>query len=305
MTILFIPTYYNAPHFMEYQLKSFNMFVEDKFDVAVMDDASSDTKSLLSGKNAQQEIYEESQKLGLKYFKVPQTVHTSEREGGLVPNGLPTGHPTERHRACMHWIIKNHKNLGFNKYERIVFMESDMFIRKKINIKHYMENYDFIGPGRKNLYLKNAGNATQYWPEELKHLNDITIDFFPMYMLMVNMEKVNNLETLNIGGFAGTDTGGKTCVFIRNNQQYKYYYMDIGSNIEYQLDFFAKVGTKEEDAEFVHYKSGSNWDYQSIEYYREKFNRLLNKFIPEFNHHSKSIDRDLMSRDKEHTFRKE
>ncbi len=305
MKTVFIATYYNAPHFMKLQLESLQKFVDGEFDLVVIDDSGDATRSLLSNKFARQEIQLESHKLGLRYIQVPQNVHSNIVNGGLVPDGLPPDHPTERHRACVHWIIKNNKNLGFDKYDTMVIMESDMFVRKPLNIEKYLEGYDLVGPGRTNVHLVKTGHPAQIWLKEIQHLSEITINFFPMYMLAVNMHTVKNLEDLDIGGFGGTDTGGKTFLFLKNNPQYKCLFLDISGNKKYQIDFFFKKGLKEEEAEFVHYRAGSNWDHQSIDYYKEKLNRLIKKFIPELSYTGPPSTQNLTSRDAEHTFYKD
>lgn len=287
---------------MELQLNSLKQFVEDDFELVVMDDSEDNIKSLLSTNRARDEIKNEASRLGLRYIQVPQNVHANVSDGGLVPNGLPANHPTERHRAHLHWIFKNHRNLGFDKYDTFVLIESDMFVKKPLNVSSYMENYDLMGPGRKNVRITKKEGPDQLWPDELKDVAEVTFSFFPMYMLFVNMKTVHNLDILNIGGFAGTDTGGQTGLFIRNNPNYKCCFMDIGSNKNYQIDFFSKESASDEDAEFVHYRAGSNWDHQSIGYYSEKLNRLLKHFVPSLTFALPEPTQDLSSRDKEHTF---
>ena len=198
MTTLFIPTYYNAPHFMEFQLRSLRLFIQNDFEMVVVDDSKNDTKCLLSDRLARAEISNESKRLGLRRIQVPQNIHKTILHGGLVPNGLPADHPTERHRACLHWLLRNHKSLGFDKYDTLAMIESDMFVRKSMNIKNYIEDYDLMGPGRTNVCLRQDPGIDQQWPAELKNSNEITISFFPMYMLFVNMRIVQNLEDFDI-----------------------------------------------------------------------------------------------------------
>lgn len=306
MKTLFISTHYNAPHFIKFQVESFNIFIKNDFEIVIMDDSRNNMKSLFSERIASEEIYEESQKYDLRYIRVPQSIHTTISNGGLVPDGLPCDHPTERHRAHLHWIIKNHKILGFDKYNIIVFIESDMFAKKSIDIESYMGDYDLMGPGRKNIHLvREKQNPNQEWALQSQHLDEITISFFPMYMLFVNMQRVNNLETLDVGGFAGTDTGGKTYFFLQDNPQYKYFFMEIINNREYQIDFISKFAFTGKEADFIHYRAGSNWDYQNEEYYQEKLKRLFRDFVPEIKYDYHLLKHNLISRDKEHTFFKE
>ncbi len=293
-------TYYNAPHFMEVQLESFRKFITDEFDFVVIDDSDDDTKSLISGKLSREEIRSEASRLGLRYVQVPQNIHRNIKDGGLVPDSLPAGHPTERHRACLHWILKNHKDLGFDEYKTFMLAESDMFVKKTISISNYMENYDLIGTGRSS-HVKRTPEV--YWPSAIDHIEELDINFFTMYLTMFNMNTIKNLETINIGGFAGTDTGGQSSFFLSDNPDYKYLFLHIGNNREDQLDFFSKNTPNENDSEFIHYRAGSNWDHQSLDYYIEKFNRLMKKYIPELkNGLERDIVKNLTSRDGEHTF---
>lgn len=302
MSIIFVSTHYNAPHFIELQLNSLKQFVKDDFQLVIMDDAADDTRSLLSGRLAVEELAEESKRLGLLHIRVPQNIHQNVSDGGLVPNGLPAGHPTERHRAHLHWILKNNKLLGLDQCDVFALIESDMFVKQEINFAEYMGDIDIMGPGRKYVNVVKREGPDEIWPEELIGLNEIKLSYFPMYMLLVNMNKVFNLEELNIGGFAGTDTGGQTGLFVNKNPQYKYFFMEISGNKEYQIDFFSAEAGTDEEAEFAHFRGGSNWDAQSIEYYKEKINRMLKKFCPTLKFDLPEPQTNLSSRDKEHTF---
>jgi hypothetical protein len=89
--------------------------------------------------------------------------------------------------------------------------------------------------------------------------------------------------------------------------------LGIGTDKMYQVDFFAKepsiingnlprTESSDESAEFIHYRAGSNWDYQSIQYYNEKMRRMFNKYIPCINVNIPKPKNDLKSRDGEHVF---
>src|SRR3990167_6636067 len=106
-TVLIVTTSYNNPAFIELQKKCFDKFILDDFDFAVANDSDFNTKSLISGGNANAEIIHECERIGLRHIRVPQNIHNNIKDGGLVPDGLPANHPTERHRATLHWILKN------------------------------------------------------------------------------------------------------------------------------------------------------------------------------------------------------
>jgi hypothetical protein len=298
---LFVSTYYNNPAFMELQLKCFRKFVRGEWDFFVINDAASDTKCLFSENKASDKIQKEAQRLNLSCINVPQSVHKNKSEGGLVPDTLPSSHPTERHRACLHWILKNHKQFGFDKYDYFVLMESDMFFARDINADEYFSKFDIIAPMRKNCTLSKTNDQNQYWPDRIKDINQVTIDFFPMYFFAANMNTVKNLETINIGGFAGTDTGGQTCFFIEDNPGYSIFPMFIADTKDYQIQFISKT-KPDELAEIIHYRAGSNWDWQTKEYYNEKLNRLFNVFIPGIKKPDNPLTVELKSKDGQHSF---
>lgn len=299
MNVLIVATYYNAPHFIELQSTAFKWFVKDNYEFLIIDDSDDSTKSILTGKFAKEEIINECKKHGISMMTVPQSVHDNVSNGGLVPDGLPAGHPTERHRACLHWILKSVWKVD---YDMVVMLESDMLPRRPISFVDILGDRDIVGTGRVNCTLRKTLDPNQYWPDEIRNMSEITLDFFTMYMTIVNLHTVNNLNEMDIGGFAGTDTGGKTGLFLINNPLYKYKFIHIFNNIDDQVDSFAVDNPTEESAEFVHYRGGSNWDHQTKDYYREKLNRMLNKYVPELGNRPVST-KDLTSKDKEHTFK--
>jgi hypothetical protein len=299
---LFVSTYYNNPAFMGLQLACLREFVRGEWDFRVVNDAGDDTRCLFSGAAATVEIEREAERLRLVCERVPQGVHENESRGGLVPDGLPASHPTERHRACLHWIFKNHKRLGFDGYDHFVLMESDMFFAKEVNAREYFSGHDITAPMRKGCELVRTGDPDQYWPERIKGVERITVDFFPMYFFAVDMRVVKNLETINIGGFAGTDTGGQTCFFLEDNPGYTVFPMLMSDTREYQVQFISKT-RPDESAEIIHYRAGSNWDCQSKDYYDEKLERLFEAFIPGVKTRSTAATTvELKSRDGQHSF---
>lgn len=299
MKTLFISTYYNNPAFVGLQFRSLKGSFVGDYDFLVANDAAEDTVSIVDGKPAAQEIQKECSAYGVLHVRVPQEVHACEADGGLVPDGLPAQHPTERHRACLHWILQSEVYSG---YDILVLAESDMFPRVPVNVKEYLGDLDILGTGRKDVVLKRTDDPNQYWPKALKE-TEVTLSFMTMYLTVFNLRTVTNLRDMNIGGFAGTDTGGQTGLFLRDNPQYKYGLINIGGSYEDQVDFFSK-DRPDESAEFVHYRGGSNWDHQSKEYYNEKLSRMLRKYVPFLADSAPaSAGRDLTSRDGEHVFR--
>lgn len=301
---LFASTCFNAPHFIELQLKTFNKFVEDKFAFVVIDDSTDTTRSILSGNLAKPEIKTECDRLGIRCINVPQSIHNFEDQGGLVirhPN-TNLNHPTERHQSLLRYIFNNNKSLGFNQYKTFALMDADMFFKKPINVSKYMEGIDMLGSHRDQV-LHFPEEMKRYLPERTQKLDGIKIDFFTLCILWINMQTVNNLEKLDNSSFRSvTDTGGKTYFFMQDNPQYKYFFLQDCNSPEYRVDFFAKenVGANEsEGAEFLHYRAGSNWSHENVGYYRAKLNKMLEKYLPEFAT-NEVLSEDVISANKEH-----
>ncbi len=321
MKILFTSTYYNNPAFIELQLLSLQKFCVQPFDFLVMDDSEDETKSLVTGGCATTEIKAECERLGVKYHKVPAWIHANKINGGLVPNGEPANHPTERHRACLHWILANTQLLGWGAYNYVALAESDMLLRKFVDFHQIMNQgvLQLCGTGRSNTQVNRKNPNQSDWPAEYAEHSNVTIDFLTMYLTIFNIDKPINFKALDITGFGGTDTGGCTSLLLRHMEYCRdYKFIEISGNTDYQVDFFytnmlgfgqqATSGQSfEAEAQFVHYRGGSNWDYQTQEYYWEKFYRMLRQYVPDLYNagtarHSTTT---LTSRDKEHSFKPE
>lgn len=296
---LLLSTYYNAPHFLELQQQSFNLFMNDEFDFYIFDDSDDNTQAILSGIHARTSIIDECDRLNIIRIPVPQSVHACVKDGGLVPDGLPASHPTERHRACLHWILKDgFKKLNISDYDAVVLMESDMMLRRSVSFINILNHHDLLGTGKKNRTMVNRRDPDQFWPERIADLDEITIDHFNMMLTIFNPNIVSDIDEMDIGGFAGTDTGGKTHFFM-SDRDYRCNFLHVFNDLDKQVDLFAIDDVS--NPEFVHYRAGSNWDYQSVEYYKEKLNRMLNEYIPDMGNRPES-DKKLTSRDGEHTF---
>jgi hypothetical protein len=316
-TTLFIATYFNNAHFIEHQVNSFKTFVKDDYDFSVIDDSTDSVKSLLTENLSRNDIISECQKYGVGYIPVPQTVHALIENGGLIVKDAPhidPHHPTERHQACLRWIFNNYKQLGFDQYKYLVLLDADMFFRKPISISEYMEGYDMAGSHREqtvNLSSLDADRLSRI-PDEIRRMDGQKLDFFTLCLLFINMQTVKNLETIDNRSFRIiTDTGGRTKKFIDDNPQYKFLFLKDWNSAEYRVDFFSKEGPRAPDGtenspELIHYRGGSNWDYQSRDYYSEKLYRLFKKYIPEIEISYKyKADHDVISKSKEHIFSKE
>lgn len=302
---LFISTYYNNPHFIELQAKSFRKFIEDDFDFTVIDDSEDTTRSILSNELSREEIRNECNRLQVGHIQVPQSIHAYFSQGGYVPNENPTvHHPTERHQAVIRWLFRNYKSLGFDQYQTLALLDADVLFKNPVNMKRYME-YDIIGTGRTQaIDLPLDQFPDKMFPAKVKSINHTVIDFLTLYIMFINMNKVTNLDAMDMGSWPGTDTGSKTNFFIKENPQYVCSYLNERHDSEHRIDVISKSNTFDVDsAELIHYRAGSNWSYENSEYYRVKLNKMLKRFIPEFATSNEPVNHTVKSRDGEHTIK--
>jgi hypothetical protein len=303
---LFISTYYNNPHFIELQAKTFKKFVEDDFDFTVLDDSTDSVTSILSGNLARTEIRSECEKYNVGYVHVPQSIHAYYSQGGYVPNENETvTHPTERHQAILRWLFKNYKQLGFDQYKTLVLFDADVMFRQPVKMSEFME-YDIIGTGRTQYIDLPLGKFSDaMFSDKVRSVNHTTINFLTFFILFLNLQKINNLETLDVGSWPATDTGSKSNFFIKENPQYTISYLHEVHDSKCRVELVSKNKIiDKKNAELIHYRAGSNWSYENKDYYREKMNRMLNEFIPDFATESTTLQHDLVSRDGEHIIRR-
>jgi hypothetical protein len=303
---LFIATYFNNAHFIELQSKCFQKYIEDDYDFAVINDSEDNTKSILSGNSSNSDIQEACAKFSVKHIRVPQSIHAYYSQGGYVPNENPTvDHPTDRHQAVIRWLFKNYKELGFDQYKTLALLDADVFFKQKTNISNFME-YDIIGTGRSQAIKLQLGSfPDKMFPQKVKDINNKTINFLTFFILFINIQKINNLEALDVGSWPGTDTGAKSSFFIQENQQYTHSYLNDRHVSEYRIDVVSKSNLFDEDsAELIHFRAGSNWLYEGKDYYNAKLNKMLKRYLPEFCTNDYVQHTDLVSRDGEHTVKK-
>ncbi len=301
--VLFVASYFNNAHFIKYQYDCF-LNIKNSFDFIVLNDASKDTKSLLNNINAFNEIKEECNKYNVIHVEIPQTIHDSVSNGGLVPDGLPVNHPTERHRATINYFLQNYKKLVTKKYKALVIVDADLFFMEDINIIDILGNNDIMGPLKQKEVLQDINNKDQYWPLKYKHITEkITIQWIWPILIILNLNTTEHLlEELNVGGFAGTDSGGLIHFFIKENN------LKVG-NISNHIDKINQndIGYYNDEKIFIHYRAGSNWSYETKNYYFEKFYRLFEIHFPKYfikmSNLNETVNKnEIVSRDKEHMF---
>ena len=300
--------YHNNPHFINLQYKSFQKYIQDEWEFAVIDDSTPNTQSLLSGRKAGEEIAEECQKYGIRHIVAPQSIHAFKDQGGIINREDSLGnvhHPTERHQALLRWTLDNHKNLGFDQYKTLVLFDADMFVKQPLNISEFMEDYDMIGSHRPQV-ITTSHLEPHLISDDIRQVENKKIDFFTLCLLFVNMQTVKNLETFDNRSYLRiSDTGGKSHKFIENNPQYKYLFLGDMNSQDYRTDFFFKKEKPYsiDSAEIIHYRAGSNWSNETIPYYRAKLNIMLKRFLPDFAT-DETIPNDVVSANKEHIIKR-
>ena len=302
----FVATYYNNPHFIELQAKTLSKYVEDSYDFFVLDDSEADTKSILTNNLARDEIKAECLKYGAIYTPIPQTIHQYMRNGGYVPNESPTTHhPTERHQALMRYLLTNPKKLKIDKYKHLVLMDADVFFKQPISVEAYM-THDIIATHRiQDIKLPLSEHHPAMFPPRVRELDGKTINFFTFFIMFVNLQRVTNLHSIDVGSWPATDTGSKSNFFITDNPQYSYKWLNERHVGEVRIDVVSKSDDFDEfGAEFVHYRAGSNWLYESSDYYKAKLHRMLKRYLPDLAKPEWDIHQDLTSRDGEHSLKK-
>jgi hypothetical protein len=299
---IFLSTYYNNPHFIEYQAKCLEKNILDSYDFAVLDDSEENTLSLLTNKNAHLEIVNECSKHNVRHIRVPQSIHSYASHGGYVPDHhASTNHPTERHQAVLRWLFKNYKLLNLNQYKYLVLTDADVFFKQPIKMSEYME-YDILGTGRtQHIQLPLDKFPDRMFLPKVKTLNNKTIYFFTFFIMFFKLENISNLETIDVGSFPGTDTGSQSHFFIQENKNYICSFLNEAHDSEVRVDVVSKNNNfNYESAEMVHYRAGSNWSYESADYYKAKLYFMLKKYLPELLNDNFKINYEVISRDGHH-----
>ena len=134
--LLIISTYFNNPHFIEYQHKSFEKKIKEPYDFIILNDAKKNMKCLLKPLiNAKAEIRKECKKYNIKEIIVDQKIHKINGGAG------------QRHTEILNWFVKDILDENdHKKYKYMLIIDSDVFILKKISINHYLRGCTFCGP---------------------------------------------------------------------------------------------------------------------------------------------------------------
>lgn len=208
--------------------------------------------------------------------------------------------PSHRNAAIVNYSLQA---LGFWHDGVVALLDSDMFLVKEFSIKEYMQNYPLCGVKQ----VKSFGDKVvdYLWVGivflDMKNLpNKNIIDF--------GLGKVEGVQT---------DTGGKTHYYLSQNRNVPVRFMNLnytldafrrlksclctdcqiskrpcaqaiqniksyGAFDDKQIQFINATGGDNSefyvDANFFHYRCGSNWDNKSRAYHENK-TKCFNEYI--------------------------
>ena len=150
--ILIVSPYYNNPHFIEYQINSFNKKIKEPYDFIILDDAEKDTKCLLKDSNASIEIQKECKRFNIKYIKVDTEIHKREyadigvREMFKIKTPR-IGGASYCHGRVLNWFMKNILTEDYyKKYKTMLIIDADVFILKNMSLDNVLKNHSVCSP---------------------------------------------------------------------------------------------------------------------------------------------------------------
>lgn len=238
--ILIISTYFNNPHFIKYQYKSFKKYLKEPFDFIILNDSKPTTKSIISGKLAKKEIQHECQKYNIKHILIPQNIHHHSRNspGGRHQSNLNwyfSSQAIDKHAWGEHrtfdkpmWNNKNRfdKNL-YDKYDYLLIIDADTFIKNTFSFEQIFNNNEYTFTGQ---FMRSH------------ELNFIHIGFMGINLKNLEFEKISELNFYgtnnNINCKCGAkkhyiDSGGALHYFLSKYPEYKVKYISLGGHYLY------------------------------------------------------------------------
>lgn len=280
--ILIFTYSYNRPDFIEIQYRTFKKFLKDDYEFIVFNDASSDEMA--------QQIINTCKKYGIHCIRIPQEIH--KRPYLQRWPGEDYNHPTIRNCNVVQYSLDN---LGFFHDDIVMILDSDLFLIKEFSIKDYLNSHD-IG-GVLQLRYKDGAPSIRYLWIGLAFLNMATMP--NKYTINFNCGRVDGIPV---------DAGGQTHYYLQDNPTAKVNYFNQMLFDDLKCDFckqnqytsclqiaiilkelglsdplitLVQTGVSMEiflDAHFIHYRGGSNWDYQSPNFHANK-TKYLQEFI--------------------------
>lgn len=263
---------FNRPDFIEIHYKTFKKFLLDDYEFIVFNDAI-DT-------NLCEQIEQICKKYEIQCIRIPQEIHSGEYNASV------------RNCDVVNYSLQK---VGFNHDDIVALVDSDLFLVKEFSIKKYLNDHDLSG---------------------LHQIRD-EINYLWIGLAFLDMSRMPNKNTINFncGSVNGTatDSGGFTHYYLKNNPTATVQYID---GVHYLKDFFCNDCAENNvpkclhhidkmktlgfsnplidltsqsrhsimeiylNNTFLHYRAGSNWNYESPEYHERK-TQLLTTFVNE------------------------
>lgn len=273
---------YNRPDFIEIQEKTFRKFLRDDYEFVVFNDA---VDPLLKAK-----IEQTCEKLQIRCIEIPQEIHPMpylERFEGESWN-----HPCVRNANVVQYSLNN---VGFFHDGIVALFDSDLFLVRDFSIVDFMDGYHLSGL------------------EQVRSKNNKRINYLWVGLSFIDMKNLPDANTLsyNCGKIddINVDVGGYTHYYLRTHPDVKIRWLNqriwpfsrcescIANNTTpclHNTEMLFSEGFDEHQIKFIHdnpigcefymnncfmhYRAGTNWDYQSQEYHNHK-TRILNEYI--------------------------
>jgi hypothetical protein len=236
---------YNRPDFIPLQQMAFSSFLKDDFDFTVFNNSATE--------NDGSRIKDSCSQLGIKCIDV------EERTQKTAGNS---------HATALEWSF--HKYIKYNENTISIIIDSDMFLIQEFSANEYLNCYDLAAVPQSRGYVN-------YLSPELMFFN---IDALPD---KDHMEFTGGI----VEGFP-VDIGGRLYYWLGKNKDLKIRYIVHSGQICSENDNLVLVPREMEnyqdyrfdilDKAFLHYGAGSNWNYKSEEYHKNKTD-CLEKFL--------------------------
>ncbi len=269
---------YNRADFIEIQHKTFKKFLKDDYEFVVFNDASNRAKN--------RQIHRKCETLGIRCIDIPQEIHN--RPYLYRVPGEDYNHPSVRNSNVVQYSLDHY---GFQHDGIVALFDSDLFLVKNFSIKEFMKDSALAGAAQS------------------RSRNGKTADYLWIGLAFLDMSKMPDKRSIsfNCGKVNGinVDAGGHTYWYLHNHPKVhvRYFNMLIWPFIRCpsceQADVYPCLHSDEElkkhgcdihqinfihsgpmyceffqKAHFYHYRAGSNWDYKSSEFHKQKTKRL-------------------------------